>query len=799
MQRLNKPVAAICLTVASTFVQAQELTYDFNIPAQPAGLVLNALAKQTGLQPFYTEDSVKGVQSPGVKGKYSLREALNRALLGTGLIYQFTAEKAVAIKTASIENVTQLATIEVRDNVEMEVEDNAGNGYAAKHASTATKTDTPLMQTPMTVEVLPKQMLQEMGVVSTGLSDVVKYSGVTTQGLGPSGEMLYFRGFLTSTTLWNGFRIEDFDTNTGLTTGAVWMGNVSSVEMIKGPSSILYGRAEPGGAVNVLTNRPQESSRTTVTAGVGSWSDRWLGIDSTGALNKDKTLLYRLNVAEEESDTWFRWNGTNRSQSIAPALEWRISPQTTLSYEGLYRTLEGYPVNASIPYDMTTGQLVSVDPGKTYMPDGTLQSIRQNRTTLGLAHRFDDDWSMSLKYMHDSSRSPKANYAWPISATFPVTAGVLPVAIAYGWNVYDLTTDATLLDLTGHLSALGIRHTVLLGADYYRKYGNQRGAYDWGSQTTNYFDPAPLDWNIPEQYRTDLTSRDTSVYLQDQMELPGNWHVLLGGRYQRLDQDSANNGVADPHYTKNAFLPRFGLLWQVRPWLSAYYSYSENFGSSNGRRDFTGVLLNPESSKQHELGVKGEWLKGRLNALLAAFELTKTNVAMADTAHPGFSIAAGEVRSTGYELNLQGALTDSWNLLGNYSYARPEITKGIAAYPMDLPAGTLMPMVSNHTFGVWTSYRLTQNWKIGGGYNWASAPTAYPGSPFPTSAYETVSAFASYDTKLGGHKTTVQLNVDNLLDEKYQYAAYDAYGNSGIWSVTWGTPRQIRLGLRTEF
>lgn len=98
MQYLNKPVAAICLAVASAFVQAQEATYDFNIPAQSASQVLNALSKQTGLQPFFTEDSVKGVQSPGVKGKFSLREALDKALAGTGLNYQFTAEKAVAIK-----------------------------------------------------------------------------------------------------------------------------------------------------------------------------------------------------------------------------------------------------------------------------------------------------------------------------------------------------------------------------------------------------------------------------------------------------------------------------------------------------------------------------------------------------------------------------------------------------------------------------------------------------------------------------------------------------------------------------
>lgn len=795
MHNFNKPVSALCLALASTFAQAQQATYQFDIPAQPATQVLNTLAQQTGLQSSYTEADVKGVDSPGVKGKLSLREALDKALTGTGLTYQFTGEKAVTVKPASPQRISELPTVTVHAKGDI--------GYAVRRASTATKTDTPLMQTPMTIEVLPKSLLEEMGMVSTGLSSAVKYSGVTTKGSGPNAEDLNYRGFATSTTLWNGFRIEDFGTTAGLTTATAWMGNVSSIEVIKGPSSILYGRAEPGGAVNVLTNRPQETFRTTLTAGIGSWSDRWLGIDSTGALNDDKTLLYRLNASEEDSNAWFRWNGKNRSQSIAPALEWRISPHTTLSYEGLYRKLGGYSTNASIPYDTATGQLATNDPNITFMPDSAI-SLRLNRSTLGLAHRFNENWSMSLKYMHDIAKSPRANYVWAAApVTFPATADVLTVAVNNGWNVYDLTTDAAVLDLAGHVTTLGIKHTILLGADYYKKLGHQRGGYDWsGSQTTNFFNPAPPDWNIPQQYAYEQSARDTGIYLQDQMELPGNWHVLLGGRYQRLAEDSANDGVADPHYTKSDFLPRFGVLWQARPWLSAYYSYSENLGSNNGRRDFTGVLLKPEFSKQHELGLKSEWLGGRLTALLAVFDLTKYNVAIADPVHSGFSISAGEVRSTGYEFNLQGAVTDNWNILVNYNYAHPAVVGDIPQWGQSLTTGMTLPMVSTRTFGIWTSYRLPQEalqgWKIGGGYNWASAPTPYPVQPFPISSYKTVSAFASYDTKLVGHKTTVQLNIDNLLDEKYQYTGYDPI-NIGIWNVTWGTPRQVRLSLKTEF
>ncbi|MRR56658.1 MAG: TonB-dependent receptor [Deltaproteobacteria bacterium] len=790
---------------APAMAQTAPGSRQYDISAGPLDQVLTRFAQQAGVAVATDAASLKGLQSKGLHGKYGVEEGFAVLLRGSGYGVGKTSDGYVLVPAEKVsvaeipEKPTQLTPIEVRSAAE------TGSAYYRPIASSATKTDTPLMQTPMTVEVLPKTMLEEMGVVNTGLADVVKYSGVTTLGPGPSGDMFFMRGFLTTTTLWNGFRIEDFDTSSGLNAGTAWLGNVAGVEIIKGPASILYGRIEPGGAVSLLTNQPQETSRTTVTAGVGSWSDRWLGIDSTGALNEDKTLRYRINLAKEESDTWFHWNRKNRSQGIAPALEWRISPQTTLSYEGLYRTVEGYSTNAVVPWDTTTGQWATNDPKKGYIPD-SYSKHELSRSVVGLNHRFDESWSISLKYLHDEARTPTANYAW-VSApfTFPVTPGNWTIGINNGWNIYSLTTDATVLDVTGHVTALGINHTILLGADYYRKRGNGRSAYDWsGTQTTNYFDPI-ANWNIPLQNTSESSGREMSIYLQDQMALPGHWHMLVGGRYQRLTEDSTNNGVSNPHYTKDTFLPRLGVLWQPMPWLSTYYSYSENSSSNLGKLDYTGALLKPEYAKQHELGVKTEWLEGRLSAQLSVFDLTKYNVALNDAAHPGFNIAAGEIRSRGFEFNLQGEITKNWNVLFNYSHANPVAVGNDVPSPwygQMLKPGTTLPMVPTRSFSLWTSYRLPQEalqgWKIGGGYNWTSAPTPYPVQPFPTPSYETVSAFASYDTKIGGYKTTVQLNIDNLFDKKYQYMGYDPT-NSGLWNVSWGDPRKVRLSLKTEF
>jgi outer membrane receptor for monomeric catechols len=198
MQHFNKPVAAICLAVASAFVQAQQATYEFDIPAQPASQVLDALAKQTGLQPFFAEGAVKGVQSPGVKGKLSLREALDKALAGTGLSYQFTAEKAVAIKAAPAEKVAELATITVVSSA---------NQIAKGNDSFGANTGIPLAQMPQSIQVVDQSEFIDRNVQS--IADVLK--AVPSATVGASRVSTYpaysmrIRGYLAD-QMYNGFR-----------------------------------------------------------------------------------------------------------------------------------------------------------------------------------------------------------------------------------------------------------------------------------------------------------------------------------------------------------------------------------------------------------------------------------------------------------------------------------------------------------------------------------------------------------------------------------------------------------------
>jgi iron complex outermembrane receptor protein len=516
--------------------------------------------------------------------------------------------------------------------------------YVARNADTATKTDTPLMDTPMTVQVVPQQVLKDLGITSSGLSEALASQGVQTLGFAPSSEILVYRGFLSTTKLWNGFRIEEAFAVYGEGNGGVWMDNVERLEVLKGPSSILYGRAEPGGAVNVLTEKPQADFHGEVKTGIGSWYNRWLAADLTGSINRNKTLLYRLNAAIEGSNSYFRHGPDYRSRGIAPTLVWLISPQTTLSIEGQYRHLEGPNGVSYIPIDPSTGKPLAVDRSITF-PRDIVSKFNQNRTMVGLGHRFNADWSLSWKALHDNVDNPLARYTFYRSPQFPVSlTGALTIKRNPINTKSDTSVYATVLDLTGHVRALGIKHTILLGAEYYDYYFRAESHFDFNGDPifeTDYFNPAPFPWElVPIGERYNIRRRSPAFYAQDQMALPGNWSLLLGARYQRLDESVSYVGGAK--YKKNVVQPRVGLLWRPQPWISAYYSYSENMGVGNGF-EFPGNPLKPESSRQHELGVKTQWLKDRMIATLAVFDLTKFNIAAGDSLHPGFNIGVGEV------------------------------------------------------------------------------------------------------------------------------------------------------------
>jgi len=838
------PIAAIVLTLCSFAVFAD----DFDIPAQPLPSALKALSDQAGKQISFNPEAVSATQSVAVRGDMSFEDALNRLLSGTNLAWRQGDDGSVIIRTAAASTAdTTLSTIEVRAMREKQ-------SYARSVSSVATKTDTQIMQTPTKVEVVTEQVIKDMGITSQGLNKVMGALGIGGLGVGDGAldEGYFYRGFQSTTKLWNGFRIETL--GVGILNGGTWLGNVERVDMLRGASAILYGRAEPGGAINITTKKPLGVFGGNVSAGFGNNANRWISADMGGPLNQAGTLLYRLNVDHETQDSRYRHGQSYQSTGFAPALEFRLSPQTTISLEGMLRNLKGSSNQPYIPVDPTTGKLMDVDPELTLMP-GASSEFEQRRMLLGIDHRFNDNWKLAWKYMRHDTKQPFNLWSLVVGMYYPIK----PVdRLTFNrWLTGARSrqkVDASMLELTGKFETGELKHNLLFGIDYYDTRTREDGISKcFGCENLDFFNPPafiranelPLFTNYgqPESAYA-LDQKETSFYVQDQIELPNRAYVLLGGRYQRLDErslytfgptdnggptgpdgiidcDDGNGGpcvINDIPTELSNFLPRAAVLWQPAPAISLYYSYTENSGTSQGL-DVNRKSIDPEHAIQNEIGAKFDPFDGRLLASMALFNLTKTNVI---TSLNGRVYPVGEVESKGFELSAQGAITPDWNLLMTYNYARPIVKEfGDTAYQgvnagnfqFIAPKGSKLPYQSERTFSALTSYRLPfarlRGWRVGGSYNWFSAPINDRNSTVKSDDYQIVSAFASYDTKLVGYRTTFQLNIDNLLDEEYLLFQGDfgaaqptidpVTGFGNYVGGNWGQERTVKLGLRVEF
>jgi iron complex outermembrane receptor protein len=727
-----------------------------------------------------------------------------------------------SLATQADENSTTLDTIVITATPGNIVSSAGDSGYVQPNATTATKTDTPLMETPVSVQVVPQQILQDQKVTTLDRA-LNNMSGVRSSNTGWE-ENIYLRGFSTSTYFRDGFRIDDPSGLGGLLT----LSNVDSIEVLKGPGSILYGRVEPGGVINLITKQPLAESYYSIEQRAGSWDHYITNLDATGPIDENKHLLYRANLSYETGNSWVD-NVTDTRVFIAPTLQWKPDAKTQITFETSYSHDQATLYQQSVvPYDTTTHQFQwgprSANPAPYYFDPNTLFM------GLNWSHQINDNWT--IKQMISRNQ---VDFSTPLNlstAFGPMTQVGSTWMIGLGTAQLSGNTrsDGTVVDLTGHFETGMLKHTLLLGADYYRlsayynsKYSNPNGPFQdvpLFSSTVISTDFVGLD---PDTfYVTDTTTTSSGVYLQDQIKLPDNIDILAGLRYQDVSSKGTTTaginmgGTGTPTTNTpehdDAITPRVGVVWQARNWLSLYTSYTENFGASNATQtDWQGKSLKPEGADQYELGAKTEFLDSKANFSVALFDLTKNNVVANDLAHPNgmggfFPTSIGKIESKGVELTLQGEIASGWGVLAAYTYDHAFVKVGTATYE----EGSDVPFVPREMFRFFSTYKLTQaslaGWKVGGGITWqGSAPGVYldpvtyvsDTKTISSPAYAIYDAMAAYDFRIGKQKATFQINVDNLFNKSYYT---DAFMYVEPWGyVTYGAPRSIMSSLKVEF
>ncbi|GEC16275.1 ferrichrome-iron receptor [Nitrobacter winogradskyi] len=677
--------------------------------------------------------------------------------------------------------------------------DSTGMGYAMPNATTGTKTDTPLMETPVSVQVIPQDVLRDQQVI--GLDQALRNVSGITSGRGMEQEFL-IRGFEFQNYYRNGlpFRVDYAHTQD--------LVNVDRIEVLKGPASVLYGRAEPGGIINFVTKQPQRTPYYSVRQRLGSYNLRRTELDATGSVG-DGPFSYRVVAAHQRNGTWLDHYNEERN-SIAPSLSLDISERTRTTLQIEYSDINyrgtGGPIYAMIP--SINNRPPDIRRSTNLNDPWSMQNQKYLLMTLNTEHSFNDNWSIrhNLSYSRFVSTSSRL-YTRPFAASNGDANRNF-----FSDNVYDddsLKNLFSSLQLTGKFDTWNVSHTLLAGADYSSRYERTT----WGdlysppagiSWSTNVFNPvytaAPPIVTDADVFHVNTSTPWYGFYLQDQMQLPYDVFVLAGLRYDHASRSgitgTTNNLSPISSSSDSKVTPRFGVLWRPISQLSIYGSYTENFGASNGV-DPSGQPLPPQTAQQFEAGIKTELAGGRLIGTLALFDLTKQNVAVPDPALRSRLIAVGEARSRGVEVDVSGEILPGWNIKAGYAYMPfAKITRDTNGWE-----GNRLHNTPVHSGSLWSTYTFAggdlDGLKLGlgvQGMGLTEAARNYSGDYRPQRpGYAIVNAMASYRWKVDKSVMTAQLNIENLTDEAW-WSGSNGYGQYYI-----GRPRTFMLSLGVEY
>ena len=561
-------------------------------------------------------------------------------------------------------------------------------------ATTGTRTNTPIRDVPQSIQVVPQQVLEDRRV--TRLEEALRsVSGVnqTTSSLS-TFEQFNIRGFESVDILRNGLRDS---TNTQVPNESAL---IERVEVLKGPASVLFGQGSPGGVINIVTKRPEREPFYAVEFTAGSYNFYRGTVDLTGPLNADRNLLYRLNFSYQNSESFLDFAETERLL-VAPAFSWAISDRTKLTLQGeivrsSFPNPRGLPAigtvrsnpNGRIPINRNIAE-----PGEDFIDN------RVERVGYELNHQFSQNWSLRNAFR-------LTLYSYDQDSFFPNGLEPDGRTLNRGYTTGTSSTDTQIFttDLVGNFSTGSIEHKLLVGVELFREnlFKNQFDVIG---------DIAPLDlFNPvyggsfgPVTFSLDnaTLTQSAGFYIQDQISLLDNLKLILGGRFDLYEQKLTDK-LADTRteQSEQTFSPRVGIVYQPIQPISLYASFTRSFNPVSGT-GFNNTLFQPEEGTQYEVGVKAEFLEGRLSSTLAFYQLTRQNVLTSDPRDANFSIQTGEQRSRGIDLDISGEILPGWRITSSYAYTDARIVEDNA-----LAIGNRINNVPQHSASLFTTYEI---------------------------------------------------------------------------------------------
>jgi len=743
-------------------VQAEALR--FNIPSQPLSPALRQFSQVTNLELSFDAALTEGLRTQGLSGTYTPEHALQQLLTGTGLRYRFTSPNAVMLeRQGAQESGTEGEAL--RTEPILVRGEQATTGYKAERTTSATKTDTPLLDIPQSIQIIPRQVIEDQSVVR--LRDAVRNVSGTT------GADSSFSVFADEINI-RGFDARENYVKNGLRRPAIGIGaslshdtaNIEQIEVIKGPASVLYGQLAPGGIINIVTKQPLAEPLYAGELTAGSYNFFRVAGDLSGPLNDKKTVLYRLNGAYEYSEAFLDFFDRNRFL-IAPVVTMRLTPRTTLTLEGEYLQ-DRTPYYAGIPAVGTVLPNINGDiPLSRWPGDPPFDELERRSAEIGyrFEHRFNRHLLLRNAFRavffrrDDTSLIPLAlrRDQRTLTRGLFVNEGEIEDYLLQTEVVVDFTTGSLI-------------HTVLVGFELRHNNRTDDSLFDDSFPSIDLFNPTYFNTFSSDLPFDRFTSEANlaGVYVQDQITLWKYLKLLAGVRFDYVEQETrstfGDTGETDrSSQDDTAFSPRVGIVYRPITPLAVYASFSRSFEPQTGiTADGT---PEPEEGTQYEVGIKGEFLEGRMLATLALYHLTKENILTEDPDDPRFSRAIGEQRSRGIELDIAGEILPGWSVIASYAFTDAEITEDFSGNEGNRPEN-----VAQHSASLWSIYRFQygtlQGLGFGAGIFYVGERQGDLENTFELPDYVRTDVTVLYEPRFLPN-VKARLTVQNLFDVEY--------------------------------
>ncbi|RXI43370.1 TonB-dependent siderophore receptor [Malaciobacter mytili] len=553
--------------------------------------------------------------------------------------------------------------------------------------------------------------------------------------------------------------------------------NLERVEILKGPDSLQYGEANPGGLINLVHKKPQKEFHAQTVFEYTSNKSYSPKLDVGGSLNKDGSLRYRLVSVYKTDEGVKDYNNDAKKIFIAPSIAYDIDDNNTITFISEY--LNERKQSDFGAYVKSDGTLATSTKTVTSHPDETLDKL-QKIYGFELQSNY-NSWNSLLRYRYIDYEID--NHDVHIPFVYNEAANTLSRFYASQRNQYK--DNILQYTLNKEIDIFNLRNRFTIGADYRKSSSKFRGYMDRRTlYTINLSNPTYEKLTSKDDHPQAITygntgetiiTRRVGGFLQDHINLTDNLILSAGVRYDRVTPQNSQKS--------SKVLPQVGLVYKLSNQTTLYANYSESFYPQTAL-DKNGKLLDPEEGKGIELGVKQKLFNDNFDLTAAIFKIQKENIATTDETNPLFSVASEEQESRGFEIDLAGEIISGWSLVASYGYTKTE-DKG-------KNEGKLLAGIPKHTFNLFTTYNLNSfglpNTFIGGG-------ARYIGSRYAdTTNSVKLDSNIIYNATLGYKKGhwSANLSLHNITDEEYVESASTS-------RVYIGTPRAVVATLSYSF